>query len=141
QVEVTANALQGVLTATGQGNVATKPGADNPFDFSAQASSYSIGLLWETPLNRQVERNNYRQSLVNYQRARRNFMAAEDDIVRTLRQELRQLGTDRQNFEINRQALISSARTVEETQFRLLFADKSSTPTDTINILNALDKL
>jgi outer membrane protein TolC len=140
-VEVAANALQGVLTATGGANLATAADANNPFAFSARGSSYNVGLLWETPLNRQVERNIYRQSLINYQRARRAYMAAEDTIVANIRQEVRQLETDRLNFEINRQALIASARQVEETQFKLLFADKSSTPVDAINILNALDRL
>lgn len=141
QVEIAANALQGVLDVTGGANIATAANANNPFALSARGSTYSLGLLWETPLNRLAERNNYRQTLINYQRQRRTYMAAEDGIVADIRQELRQLDTDRQNFEINRQALIASARQVEESQYKLLFADKSSSPVDAINILNALDKL
>lgn len=141
QIEIAANALRGFLNLSGSANLATPFDNDTPFNFSALASRYRVGLEWDGPLNRQAERNNYRQALINYQRARRAYMEAEDEIVRTIRLEVRQLETDRLNFEMNRQTLIAAARQVEESQLRILVADKSSGPTDTLYNLQALDRL
>jgi outer membrane protein TolC len=93
------------------------------------------------PLNRVVERNAYRASQINYQQARRNFMALEDQIASSIRQDIRNLEQQRINFAINRLALISAARQVEATRDRLLLVERASDTTTTLDILNALKSL
>lgn len=141
QVTVTANRLEGGLTLETGANINTSPDAVNPFDFSAQASRYRVGVRLDAPLNRQVERNNYRAALINYQRARRAYMARSDDVVRSIRRTLRQLETDRQNFELARQSLIVAARQVEAARERLLLVANANDTTSTLDILNALNSL
>jgi hypothetical protein len=131
----------GVLNVQADMNLGTKAGGDTPFDFSAMASRYRVGLQFDGPLNRQAQRNAYRQVLIQYQRARREFMAFQDNIVRSIRQDVRQLTTDRLNFDINRQSLVATARQIEQNQYSLLFGDNRNVQADTTSILTALNNL
>jgi outer membrane protein TolC len=141
KIDVAANLLKGVANPSFAANIGTKPGGINPFDFRSSNSSYTVGIHLEAPLDRQAERNAYRASLLNYEEARRSFMALEDNIERQIRADLRQLETARQSFEINRQSLITAARAVEAAQDRLLIAETATDSTQTINVLNALNSL
>src|SRR5262249_6357181 len=99
---------------------------------------YSVGFLFDSPLNREAERNNYRASQIAYQRARRAFMALDDSVEREIRLDLRQLQAERLNFEIQRQSLISAVRQVESAREELLALEGAADPTSTQNILQAL---
>lgn len=138
QIGVTASALKAGLDVVANANVATLPGGVNPVDFRSSASSYSIGVRLDAPLNRLAERNAYRASLINYQRARRSYVNLEDQIERAVRQDVRVLNTARLNFEIARQSLIIAARQVEAAREQLLQLGANADPTSTQDILNAL---
>lgn len=140
QVWIAANRLEPGLNIVAGANLSTGPDPNGPFDFSARASSYNVGLQFDAPLNRFAERNNYRASLVNYQRARRQWMAARDGVVLGIRRGLRQLETDRINFNIARNSLIAAARQVDAARERLLLSGANDT-TGTLDILNALNSL
>ena len=140
KIKVAADGLQSDLDVVFDADIETEPGSNKPFDFSAAASSYRLGLRFDAPLNRKAEANNYRASLVNYQRARRFFIALQDTIQQDVRRDLRQLKTDALNFEIARESLLVAARQVEQTRDQLLLAapgDSSSTQ----DVLNALNEL
>ncbi len=139
KIAVTASALKTGLDVVFNGNIATPPVGVNPFDFRSSASSYSVGLRLDTPLNRLAERNAYRASQIAYQQSRRAFMILEDQIERAVRLDLRQLNTARLNFEIARQSLVIAARSVEGAQAELLQLGANADPTSTQNILNALN--
>ncbi|MCH7989045.1 MAG: TolC family protein [Planctomycetes bacterium] len=57
-----------------------------------------------------AERNTYREALITYQRARRTYIAAEDNVKREIRVNWRQLAKEKENLENARQAVRSSAR-------------------------------
>src|SRR5262249_38254620 len=57
----------------------------------------------QLPLVRLSERNDYRAALINFQRARRALMLAEDLIVSTVRREIRQLRVIQKNYKIQQQ--------------------------------------
>ena len=141
QVGVADNLLKAQLDVVATANIATLPGTTNPFDFRSSASVYSVGVHFDSPLNREAERNVYRTSLINYQQARRTYMAMEDEIELQIRQDLRQLSTQKINFEINRQKLISAARLVESAREELLLNGDAADPTSTLNILTALNNV
>jgi outer membrane protein TolC len=140
QITVTADGLESDLDLVFNANIATVPGGNNPVKFSAAASSYRVGLQFDSPLNRKIERNVYRASLINYQQARRAFMALDDRIQQAIRRDVRQLETDGLNFEIARQSLIVAARQVEEARERVR-VDPQLTDIATQNVLNALNSL
>ncbi len=102
QIRVTANALKGVLNVTLTNNVYTGPYTTNPFAFLSQAKNFSLVLNAELPLVRMTERNNFRTALINYQRARRSLMNAEDFLKIQLRQDLRAVHTAYIGYEINK---------------------------------------
>ena len=65
-----------------------RPYTTNPFAFLSQAKNFSLVLNAELPLVRMNERNNFRTALINYQRARRTLMTAEDNLKIQLRTRL-----------------------------------------------------
>jgi len=141
RVYIAANGLLGGFNIIGGMNIGTEPGTYNPFDFSAQASSYRIGVQLDGPLNRQVERNTFRSSIIQYHRARRTYLNRCDSVVQSIRRNLRQLETDRLNFEIARQSLIAAARQLEATNIRLLIGGDLNPATGTLDTLGALASL
>jgi outer membrane protein TolC len=141
KVGVAANALRAGLNVTASADVRTQPLADAPFDFRSSASTYTVGFQFDGPLNRVAERNVYRASQINYEEARRNFMAGEDQVEAQIRQDLRTLEQERTNFGIARLALITAARQVEAARDRLLLVERAGDTTTTIDILNALSAL
>ena len=91
KVTVAANALRSDVDVLATANVGTDPDRRHPLNFAAEASTYTVGLRIDGPLNRQAERNAYRASLIAYQRAKREFVALADQIEFDVRNDLRQL--------------------------------------------------
>jgi hypothetical protein len=108
RMEVAANRLQAQVNLVAEGDIGTSVG-NKPFDFRGSNSQYRAGVQVTAPLDQIIERNNYRESQINYQRARRAYMALEDDVKADVRAEWRQLAVLRQNFETARQTLRFSA--------------------------------
>src|SRR5262249_14324620 len=119
--------------------IANPPGSGNPVDFRASASSYAVGVQFDSPLNRVAERNLYRASLISYQRARRAFMMLDDRIERDIRNDLRQLKAARLNFEIAQKRWIPAARRWEAQRKPLSQEEKPGAPASTLSVINALD--
>jgi hypothetical protein len=108
QIEVAANALKSVLDLEVSSNFRTPPLAGfntRPFDFRGDLSDINVGLSFDTPLDQLQERNVYRVALLNYQRARRDYMLFEDQVKQDVRTEWRQMQVLRRNLETARQAL------------------------------------
>lgn len=140
---VAANALRGGLNVVAGANIGTEPGSKNPFNFSAQASQYTLGLEVDGPLNRMAERNNYRASLIAYQRAKRAYVGLSDNIEFSIRRDLRTLKQLELSFEISRQQLLAAARQLETARLTLLgpVNRRSNNDTTTLNLLQALNNL
>jgi outer membrane protein TolC len=143
QVRITANALRSDLNVIMSSNIGTDPDHNRPFNFSAEASKYTVGFQFDGPLNRQAERNAYRASLIVYQQAKRAYVALADQVEAQVRQDLRQLNRLRTGFEIARQKLLSAARQVENSRLLLLGPREKRTANDTttLNLLQALSTL
>ena len=148
QLELTANALQGVLDLIAEGNVRTLPrsgvlGVDrNPFSFRADQSDFRVGVRFDTPLDRIAERNAYRESLINYQRARRDYIAFEDSVRTDVRFAWRQLAVLKENFETTRQGVRISAIQFDRTIENQFDPDaRGSRGGGQFDVLNALGSL
>ncbi|QEL16113.1 TolC family protein [Limnoglobus roseus] len=145
KVSVAANALKSDLTVRLDGNLNTEPGGKNPLAFGAEGSRLAAGVQFDGPLNRQFERNVYRQSLITYQRARRSYMALSDSVELDVRTGLRELKRQRINFEIARQQLLVAVRQLA-IERRLLTAPvqggaRGDDGAATLRILNAQQSL
>ena len=140
-IQISANRLKGIVDIAVRGDIATEANSNKPFDFSSSASGYRAALRFDAPLNRQFERNAYRLQLIQYQRLRRQYMATEDNVVREVRRDIRDLATNRINFEIARQSLITAARQVEEAGDQLILPGPVSDSSHTQDSLNALNSM
>ncbi|MCH7686254.1 MAG: TolC family protein [Planctomycetes bacterium] len=116
-IRVNADALQSVLNVTANGDVRT--GRNNPVSFRAATGTLRAGVEFDAPLTRLVERNNYRESLINYQRSRRDFIQSRDSLHLGLRVLLREIEQLRTNLEIQRRAVAIAIRRVDLTRAAL----------------------
>jgi outer membrane protein TolC len=116
-IEFNANALKSDLSLVFNGDIRTTD--DKPFRFRGPAGSLQVGVQFDGPFNRLLERNNYRQALIDYQRDRRQLVTFEDNVYRTLRTLLRRLEQLRENLEIQRRAGALAVRRVDEMFERL----------------------
>ena len=116
-IEFNANALKSVLDVQLSGDIQTT--GDNPVKFRAPTGSLSARLEWDAPLTRVLERNNYRQQLIQYARDRRGVVQFDDGLVASMRSQLRQMDQLYENLEIQRQAVVIAIRRVEFTQSQL----------------------
>jgi hypothetical protein len=92
---------------------------DNPLRLRGSNGRLSVGLEFDAPLTRLAERNTYRQSLIEYQQARRDYYQFRDRIHQGIRQTLRQLRNDELNFELRRAAVHVAISQVDLTRLRL----------------------
>ena len=92
---------------------------NNPARFRAPTGSMGASLRFDAPLTRLIERNNFRQAIVDYQQVRRQQIQFEDRIKLSIRQSLRQLELDERNLETQRRAVIIAIRRVDQTRLTL----------------------
>jgi len=100
-IKVVANRLQGYLNLKFNGEIGTPH--DKPLDFQSSRSSLSVGMEFKAPLTRLAERNEYRVSLIEYQRARRDYYRYVDTVNVGLREKLRRIETIQLDFELQRE--------------------------------------
>ncbi|RLS56702.1 MAG: hypothetical protein DWH91_06080 [Planctomycetota bacterium] len=112
KVEIAANRLQTGLNVVVEGDVRNS-GGNKPFDFRGNRSQIRAGVQVTAPLDQMNDRNNYRASLITYQRARRDFMLLEDTVKNQVRRNWRQLAVLKRNLETSRLQLRLAARQYE----------------------------
>ncbi len=117
QVQISADALQSVLNLTAGGDIRTA--RNNPVSFRAPTGSLRMGLEFDAPFTRLLERNTYREALIEYQRSRRGFIQSRDSLELGLRALIRNLEQLRKNLEIQRRAVTIAMRRVDQTQLLL----------------------
>lgn len=109
-----ANFLKSDVSVTFSGDMQTV--GENPVKFRAPNGNLRVGLQFDPPFTRLLERNNFRQVLIDYQRDRRRLIQYEDSVYQTLRQYLRYMERLRRNLEIQRQAVIIAIRRVDRNR-------------------------
>jgi len=117
QIELAANRLRSDLDLTFSGDLGTV--GDNPVKFRSANGQLRVGLAWDTPLTRLLERNDYRAALIAYQRTRRDYMAFEDRIAQNLRDVLRSIELGQWNFEVRRVSVLVAITRVDVAQMNL----------------------
>ncbi len=105
-----ANDLEGVLDVVVDGGLGTD--GDNPLDFRSSKGTLRMGLEFDAPLTRLLERNNYRQVLIDYQQGRRDYYQFVDRVSQGLRSTIRTLDLNALNFETRRVAVLSAIQQV-----------------------------
>lgn len=116
-MQVRADALQSVLNVTADGDIRTA--RNNPLSFRAPTGTLRMGLEFDAPITRVLERNDYRESLISYQRSRRDLIQSQDSIHLGIRALLRQINLLHTNLEIQRRAVAIAIRRVDLTRAQL----------------------
>ncbi len=112
-----ANALKTGLDFTAAGGLGTLN--NNAANFDGRTGFVRAGLKFDTPLSRLAERNTYRQALIDYQQARRDYMLFEDKVDQSLRNTLRLIDLCQLNFELRRSAVQVAISQVDLARLRL----------------------
>lgn len=143
-----ADQLQSVLDVEFSGDLRTQ--GDNPVEFRGPNGSLRASVEFDAPITRLLERNNYRQALVDYQQSRRRLIQFDDGLHQDMRAQLRNLEQLKTNLEIQRRAVIISIRRVDFTRSELNrplptpepgAAQNTFGPTAVQNLLSALSDL
>jgi hypothetical protein len=117
QIDVKANPLLSGMTLTANGELGSVQ--NNSARFDARNGNLRLGLRFEAPLSRLLERNDYRESLIEYQRARRNYEEFGDRVNLSLRNTQRIVDLSQLNFELRREAVQIAISQVDLARLRL----------------------
>jgi hypothetical protein len=116
-IQFNANSLESDLDLVFDGDLRNQN--DNPFSLSGKNGALRVGLQFDPPLTRVSERNTYRQSLIEFQQAKRNYYQFRDRVQRDLRGALRQMKLDDLNLELRRAAVHVAITQVDLARLRL----------------------
>ena len=114
--------------------------------FKSSEGRVRVGLELDSPLSKVYERNQYQAALIGYQQARRQYLAFEDDVLRSLRNFNRLAKLNQLNFELSRAAVRGAISQVDLARLRLSEPPQpgrnaqfgATTARDLVNALNDL---
>ena len=117
QIKLAADDLKSILNLRATQTVRS-PGA-SPFDFTFDESLTNLNATLDLPLNRRLQRNAFRQSLIDYQAARRRLMQLEDGIKLDTRNDLRDLALDQEQYKVDVASAALAFERVTSTRLEL----------------------
>ena len=141
-IEVVADNLESTLDVVFSGDL--QNANDNPLSLRGKTGRLRAGLQWDSPLTRMQERNQYRQVLIEYQQAKRNYYKFEDTVWQTLRSQLRNIRYNQYNFELQRYAVRIAAQQITINEDLRQISETlslTSSPTSARDTLSAYNDL
>jgi outer membrane protein TolC len=130
RVEIAANRLEAALDVEFSGSQGLSAGGPNN-------SNYGAALRFTAPLDMVTERNVYRRALVTYQRQRRSYMLAEDQVKQAIRTAWRQIMVQQERLNIDRETVRNAARQYDSASLDALQNQNSNA--NGLNVLTALN--
>jgi len=100
QIKLAGDDLKSILNLRATEQIRTRSDVNRPFDFTFDDSQTQLAMTFDAPLNRKAQRNLFRLSLIDYNAGLRSLMALEDSIKLSVRNDLRQLQVDREQYQI-----------------------------------------
>ncbi len=140
KVGVAKNQLLPDLDLVINASVDSKTG-NNPVNFDFERARWSAGFNGGLPLDRKAERNFYRATLINYERAGRDVQLAIDQVKLDVQDDWRSLDQAKRNYEISEVGVDLSQRRVAEQELLMELGrgtarDLVDARTDLINARN-----
>ncbi len=129
-VEVIANRMESGLDIEFAGRQSLSPNSRRDLNHAAV-------LRWTTPLDQVLERNDYRASLVAYQRARRTYMLEEDRVKQSIRVSWRQIRVQEYRLEIDRTTVRNAALQYDSASLQAAGGQQQNA-LSLVNALNAV---
>jgi len=93
--------LKSVLNLRASQRMRTRSDTNRPFDFTFDDSDTRLTVTFDAPLNRRAQRNRFRKSLIDYNAGLRTLMEQEDEVKFNVRDSLRRLLLDREQYRID----------------------------------------
>ncbi len=119
QIKLAGDDLKTVLNLNASQLIRTRSDVNRVFDFTFDESETRLALSVDTPLNRKAQRNAFRTSLINYQAALRNVIALQDQVKLSIRNDLRSLQLDREQYGIAVASAALAYERVVSTQLQM----------------------
>lgn len=121
KIAVFANSLLGTFDVRYNATMFAPPAGaiGQGFNFDGNNTRHQLIFNTELPLVRQIERNNYRASLIAYQRQRRNLQAVQDLILLQVRSRVRRLQQLEETYKIQQRALLLIYSQVSQSREQL----------------------
>ena len=123
RVVIAADALGAELTLLGTADLGGRRSVGSAGVDDAQLrfdkGRYAGLLTLDLPLERTAERNNYRKSLINLEKAVRDVQILEDEIKLSIRNELRTLLESRESLNIQAQSVVVAQKRVRSSNLFL----------------------
>ena len=143
-IEIVADQLRSEMSVNVGGSISNT--GSNPVKFNGNNAQFTTGLQFDAPLDRFIERNSYRQALISYDQARRNYYAYVDNVHQQLRSSIRAIELAQINFELQRDSVLTSIKRVHSAQLNLTKPPTGSSRVGSVNtsaeaLTNALESL
>lgn len=119
QIKLAADELKSVLRLQAQQTIGTEASANRGFDFTFDESQTQLSVQLDTPLNRRLQRNSFRNRLIDYQAGRRQMMLVEDRIKRDIRNDIRSLRLSEEQYALGIASAALANERVISTRLRL----------------------
>ncbi|MCA9179621.1 MAG: TolC family protein [Planctomycetales bacterium] len=119
QIKLRGDNLKAVVNWSFRQAIRTPSAHNRPFSFTFDESDTRLSLSFDAPLNRFRERNAFRQSLIDYNQQLRQLIQSEDQVKLAIRNDLRNLQLDRDQYEIAVASAALAAGRVRSTRERL----------------------
>jgi outer membrane protein TolC len=117
RVGVAEDNLRAVLDVVGNSALVSPDG--KPAHFDLNDLTWSLGATMSLPFERLPQRNDYRESIINLESAKRASGLSEDQIRSDLREDLRAAETRRDSFTIQVNSVDLARRRIESTTLKL----------------------
>jgi outer membrane protein TolC len=112
QIENAKNGLLPDLDVTGQTSVGNRPNTPAR-QIDGRSLQYSANVTLDLPIDRLAERNIYRRSLIEFERARRAHELLRDNIEADVRASVRQIRTSQAQVDLQGRAIDLAGRRLE----------------------------
>lgn len=137
RAKLAADDLKAILNLNATQIIRTDSRYNRPFDFTFDDSETRLGLQFDAPLNRKAQRNVFRRALIDYQVSLRNRMELEDSIKIAVRNDLRALDLDREQYLIAVASAALAFERVLSTRLQLQLGQQGVTARDFVEAQQA----
>lgn len=133
-IKLAADSLRSNLSISATQTIGTD--TNRPFSFSTDNATTRMRLGWDLPLNRKLERNAYRRSLINYNVGLRDLMRYEDTIKLNIRRQMRNLSLARIQYPNSVDVAALAEEQVISTRLQLIFGMQGVRADDLLGAYN-----
>lgn len=119
QIKLRGDDLRAIVNWSFRHAIRTPGNYNRPFSFTFDESDTRLSFSFDAPLNRFQERNAFRVALISYNRELRSLIQSEDEIKLDVRNDIRNLQLDRNQYDIAVASAALAAERVNSTRLRL----------------------